>query len=528
MNRIRLVGYAFRTPFLLLGACLLLTRESLIPNLILLLSHTSPERTIWGTFSLRLDYWLYLPNVVVGIGSFLAAFLVLEIKHALLPRNPRYRWDLWVALAALALAIIPPFLMANQMPGFLQWLTRGVQVMFLWLFLTSNAGLLFAENHCSGKRWLTDLSHWTFPVADLFFYSFHRDRIRRNGGGGLRWIPPLSVLALLAGLLWAQGRILWDAIPAQRLDIPVRDPYWAEPVAGGFWFSNGDWWDPKSGIWYYDEKTGASFPHVRATDVRRFYVEDGSFYLHDRFDNHLLRIDMKTRQPLWRVPTQPAGTVELVTRNGLLFSVGEGGYIAVVDQEGTLLAERQFARAWAPQALRNGSVAFTMGDLRLFIWNSRLTTGEAIPLPLSPGILDLPYRQEEGRIDAITVWTDYDDRSDVVYVVALWGEIFRYRVAHRQWLTSFKTAPGLRSIAVDNQNGLLFAWNYLQGYLDVLELESGRLLGRILANPLGRYINLDPQRRRGILNTHGYGLYQFDYNRLALPRPIRKPEPARG
>ena len=97
------------------------------------------------------------------------------------------------------------------------------------------------------------------------------------------------------------------------------------------------------------------------------------------------------------------------------------------------------------------------------------------------------------------------------------GEIFRYQVGQRQWLPSFKTSPGLRSIRIDNHNGLLFAWNYFQGYIEIMDLDSGKHISYILANAMGRYINLDVLTGKAILNTHGFGPYQIDYQQWIQP-----------
>jgi hypothetical protein len=40
----------------------------------------------------------------------------------------------------------------------------------------------------------------------------------------------------------------------------------------------------------------------------------------------------------------------------------------------------------------------------------------------------------------------------------------------------------------------------------------------ILAGSLGRYINLDPERMIGIANTHGYGVWRFDYSEFVRRR----------
>jgi hypothetical protein len=298
---------------------------------------------------------------------------------------------------------------------------------------------------------------------------------------------------------------------------------WAQHTEGGFWFANENWWDPLSGIWYYDERSRKGFPYIRVGDLRRFYLDGGYFYFHDRYDNHIFKVDAETRQVIWKVPTiQTAGTFEVALRDELIFASGEAGYILVLDRDGRVLAEREFpVRTWGPQATLSREVAFVSGDQELRVWNSSLTAGEAVPLPLAKGLLNFTYEQGEGRMRAVTNWTDYAEDRDIVYVQTFWGEIFRYHVKRGEWLSPLRTAPFMRSIAVDSQNGLLFALNYFQGYMDVMDLDSGEHVAYILANALARFINLDPIRMKGVVNTHGYGMCWFDYSSIVRHRGPR-------
>ena len=81
----------------------------------------------------------------------------------------------------------------------------------------------------------------------------------------------------------------------------------------------------------------------------------------------------------------------------------------------------------------------------------------------------------------------------------------------------------MRSLVVDHRNHLLFAWNYFQGYIDVMDLNTGTHRHYILANALGRFINLDPVRRRAIVHTHGHGLYRFEYGASAATAAAGRP-----
>lgn len=511
---------AVRTPLLVWSVVgLFAMNKTIIANLLLLINHFSPGTTGFNILLARPEYLCYLPNAVTCLVYVLGCLLLLEVKQRVFPRNRSGRMDLVTALIGLLVAASSLAFMTDIKEGCLQLFMSGMHVMSLWTFLMLNSGLFVLER-LAQHPWTARMLNWTFPVSDLLCYQYHRQRLG-SSAGWIRFIPTIS-FALIVGLALAlEGSILWRAIPAQQIDEPISMTTWAQYDKDGLWFSTDNWFDPLTGIWYYDERSRTAAPFIRVGDVRRFYLEAGYFYYHDRYDDCIYKVDEKSRQVVWKVPVKPGfGTFEVTLTNDLIFAVAEGGYILALDREGRVHAEREVApiKAWAPQAIWGDRVAFVSGDQRVRIWNNSLTESETIPLPVAKGVLQIDRVHGEGGIGTVTNWTDYDPDSGILYLQVFWGEIFRYDAKHRRWLPSFKAHPGLRSIAADGRNGLFFAGNYLQGYIEVMDLDSGAHLGYILANSLGRFINIDPAGTRGVLTTHGYGLYQFEYGDLLRRR----------
>ncbi len=518
---------ALRTPLLLWGILGgFLANPIWIPNLTLLANYKVKDTVAFDVLQLMPAYFLYLPNAVVGLTVLLGIWLLLQLKAWWLPRNPSLRWDLWTAAVGFGICFSIPFWMANAREGFLQILLAGLVVLFFWSFWLLNAGLMLTGRLLQRFPWVNLLLEGTFPFSDLFFFRLLQDRIK--AGRWLRSLPSFSAIFLLALALAFEVRVLWDSIPAQRIPVPVFTASYAQHDEKGFWFSNDNWWDPMSGIWYYDERSQTGFPYIRAGDVRRFHFDGKDFVFYDRADHSMVRMEGSTRRTLWRVPVNnPRGTLEVVPGPGWYLTEGEEGQISLFDDQGRLLAEREFpVRTWEPCVLNDGRIAFVSGDLVLRIWDADLARGEEIPLPVGEGISGFSYEQGHGHLRAVVQWMDYGRLRDVLYVQTLWGEIYRYDVKQRRWLTPLKTHPGLRAVAVDEANGLIFAANYFQGYIDLIDLDSGKHVAYILANSLSRFINLDPTTQRGVMNTHGYGVWRFDYGavvrrRAGLDQPVR-------
>jgi hypothetical protein len=509
---------ALRAPLLLgsLGAWVLHNRAALGANLAITFQDVIPMRAALNLWVVRPDYFLYLPNMVVCI-VYLAALVALFELRPWRALPPPARTDRALALAGLGVALSMLAFLRNLKPGLMQILLTGTELLVVWLFILANARLAAVER-LADRPWMRRLLAWTFPVSDLFAYQLHRRRTA--AAGWVRFAPTACVVAAASALLLSKGSMLWTAARAERIDTPVFDAQYALVDDGGFWFTNGNGLDPRNGIWYYDDRARRSWPVIRVADCRQFYAAGGSFFVHDRYDDYIRRIDMRTHRPLWEVPVGVWGTYQVVGRGDWIVAAGEGGYLISLDADGRVLGQRQFhpLGTWVPQAVWGDQVAFLSGDERVHLWNRELTEGRAVHLPLAPGVRRFVWDEYGTRMRCVTDWTDYDPQRETLYVQTLWGEIFRYDVKADAWRPSLKAAGGLRTVAVDGDHGLVFAWNYYGGYIEVLDDASGARVGVIQAGPLGRYINVDPARKVAIASTHGYGVWRFDYSRFVERR----------
>jgi len=533
---------ALRMPiFLLVGCILLIFSETLIPNLIGLYSYYTSSDSAEHYFEWRADKLLYISNVVILLGCLLGSFALLEVKHLLVPRNKNLFWDLITILVWLAFALTAPLLSSKLGGGLGSLRTAEVQVSIIWLFMVLNSNL-YLFDRLLHKLWCSRLFDWTFPVSDIVFYMFHRERI---GGslGPVKFVPTMTyVLALL--LCFAMGiQVLWQPIRAERMIIsradgtPIRfvetnQVKWSD---GGFWFSsdgryltsnsNSNSVDIATGLWFYDESTGRGDRHFPASDLRTFCLDEGFIYFYDRSSSEILKVDAQTKQVIWRVSIRRGfGTFDVALHDGRLFAAGESGYITALDKNsGRVLAERIFPHKTEElRAPVDGRVAFIIGDTNIRLLNSDLTDSETIPLPLPNGVFRFDALRDRSRLMRVATWIDYVEDSNTLYVATFWGEVFRYDFNLREWLPSFKAKPGIRSCAVDSQNSLLFTANYFGGFIEIFDLQSRHRLKYVLAGSLGRYISLNSEKKTGILNTKGWGMYRFDYSDLVPARQVAK------
>ena len=538
--QLRQLFSVFRTPLILFsGLVLLVTSDTLVPNLILVQSYYSKIHPFFCAAPLSPDCFLYTPTSVLYVPNsvrfliyLVVLFLLLEVKCVLLPRKRDIQWDGVTALVGFGLAAAPWLVLLNiEGPCVRLFPLLAAYTVVLWLFIVLNVELYVVEKYFVSNRWAVRLMEWTFPVSDLMFFKFHRQRIG-PGGGLLRFVPVLSYVAIIAVVLWMEAGILADSIRADKMPVPVQDPYFVVYDNGGFWYSDTS--SGQAGIWRYDARSGVAHPYIRVQDLHKFHLEDKFFYFYDGYENEALKVDAETRRVVWRVPVPHGfGMSELVLRHGLIFVIGKGGYITVIDTEGHVRAERVFPlKTWYPQVLPDGRIAFVSPerpyDVRII--SANLADDEIVPLPLANGIIKFKSADIGDREITVVTGTEYAGVLQTLYIATLWGEVFRYDMNVRRWLPSYRTAPGIRSIAVDSRNGLLFVYNHARGYVDVIELESGKHLKYVLANVFGRFINLDPDAMVAILTPRGPGatsvprpggLYHFNYRSIAASRPVR-------
>ena len=530
---VRLPFSAFRTPLLLLmGLALANLSDTFIPNLVSLFNYFSSPQSVNNFARWRADKLLYISNVVIFLGCLVGAFALLEVKRFLVPRNKSVGGDIITVLFCFGFALVAPMLsisVGGGLGGSLR--AAGLQAALIWVFMIFNSNLYVFDRYLASKRWGMRLLDWTFPVTDIGFYMFHRERLGTNLGW-VRLVPSFTyVLVLLLGL-GVEGHILWEAIPAEKMNIrrsdglpvPIMETNWVEWSDGGFWFSNSNWADKASGLWYYDDASSKGYSYIQILDLKKFPLDDGFFYFYDRVPSEVVKVNAQTWQINWRVPIRSGfGTVELAPRNSLIFAAGENGFITVINKDGQVLAERTFPHKTEDiQALIDERLAFLNGDTNVRILKADLSDSEILPLPLPEGVLKLEDSSGGSRLMRLATWTQLDERSNTLYVATFWGQIFRYDYSRRQWLQSLKARPGVRSFSVDSQNGLVFVANYYGGYIEVLELKSGKVVKYILAGSLSRYINLNPSKKIGILNTKGWGMYRFDYSDIVPPVSVSK------
>lgn len=512
VGRLSLVARAIRTPLLILVALWIVCDRNVRTSIVLLATYYGPPEGHQRFADWRPDYWWYSGNVALLLASVLAAFALVEIKRRVLPRNRSVATDAATIAASVALALIPAVLSTNVAPTRRQLLIMAAGVTALAAFLVCNSGLWLFQRHVAGTAWFRRLVNLTFPVSDIAFYTFERERF---GSSRLRLVPTTSYIAGAAIGLLVELSILVPGLKAQPVPVGVAGPYAVIYQPNGFWFTNNTATDPRSGIWYYEEESGTAKPYIRILDPERFKLVDGAFYFYDKFDSVVQKVDVTTRDAIWQVPVAESGTYQVVMDGDLIVAAGETGNVAVMTTDGVVRVERRLPfRVEHPQILRDGRLVFLSGDPSLRIWNQSLTEGERVPLPLPDGVVNLQYGGGRGRHMITTVWSAYDEQSNVVYVAATWGDVFRYDVTRRSWLTTIPTSFGLRSIAIDREHGLLFAANYYRGFIEVIDIESRNRLRYIVAKPMARFIDLDPTRTIGTVSTKGYGMYRFNYSEI--------------
>lgn len=524
--RLRQLFMAFRTPLILVsGIVLLVTSTTLVPNLILIQGYNSAIRTFFCTMLLSPDCAtpsvLYIPNTAKILAYLVMLFALLEAKHVFLGPNRNIRWDCVTVLVAFGLAAAPWFLLFN----ILGWCLRLLPSLLaytaaFWLFIVVNADLYVLEKYFTNSRWASHLAGWTFPVSDIVFFGFHWKRMGL-GSSVVRLVPVLSYVGIISVVLWMEVGVLGDTIKVDKIGIS-GDTQFVLYGTDGLWYSDKD--GARSGIWRYDPESGMQRPYIRSEGVDKFYLENGFFYFPDGYEKEVLKVRAESRRIAWRVPVpDKTGPFELVLRDGLIFVVGKGGYIAVIDTDGHVKADRFYPnKTWHPQALPGGRIAFVSPNRpEVRITGPNLVADEIIPLPLAEGILKFGNRSTEDPGTAVITSTAYVEDSRTIYVATVWGELFRYELNGRRWLPSLGTAPGVCSIAVDGSNGLLFAYNCARGYIDIVDIDSGKHLKYMIVDVFGNSLSLNPNAMMGILTTRRQGMYRFDYRPVATSRSVR-------
>jgi hypothetical protein len=91
------------------------------------------------------------------------------------------------------------------------------------------------------------------------------------------------------------------------------------------------------------------------------------------------------------------------------------------------------------------------------------------------------------------------------------GKIWVYSVPGLALVRKIPSQFGVRTLAVDDVNGLLLAASVVTGYVEVLDPATGRRLNRYYAGKYCRAMKTDPPSRRAFITLTRDGLYVIDY-----------------
>ena len=469
---------------------------------------------------------LTVPNTFRFLGTLLTLLLLLEARPALFSAWKRGApGEGFLTGGSLCLAVVPWFLLDIQGPTVRLLPLLALYSLILWLFLLANLELPSFRKYGREHPWTSRLAEWTFPVSDLFLYKFHQSRLKARAGW-LRFVPVLFYAALLGSLLARELTVYQQSPRAVRIPALTYNPQDTEFDGEEIWYSETV--GAHAGLWRYDPTTRKAMPWLRAQDSRTFCMGQGFVYLYDGFEGVVQKAGKENRQIQWATPVpREQGPFELVLHDERLFVLGAQGYLVVLGKDGQKSKERFFPvpiRHLTP--LGAGQIAFvSKSPLAVYIANDRLQVQRMCLLP-SAGISSFGPAPEGIPFLA---GTEYDPRLHTLLIGTLWGEILRYDLEHKQWLPSWRTSPGLGSTAADEANRLLFAYNRARGTVDILDMDSGRRLQRILASVFGNALRAFPAQHSAVLSVRGPdslsaprpgGLYRLDYAAHSA-RPFR-------
>lgn len=529
------VWRAIRAPLVLGVVWFAITRESVLRALIIIQSQQNPFHRFFCAplhpffrlTPMQHDCFMYLPTSLWSVQhrlwlvGYVACLIIGLIVWTLLrdDKSPtRLGWKAWLLSAILA---VWPWVTVLEGPRVRLLPIFAILTVLTWCFIVLNLKAATAQAAIAHKPWLRSLAEWTFPISDLAWFTFHQ---RRKGkrDGWLRFVPILSVLVLIGGGAVSQSGALQAATQLNLLPVRVFDPHQATCDEGGCWFAETV--GHAAGLWRYNARSREAVPVVRAQDLRSFVVAGRWLYVYDGFESEVLKIDPETRQPVWRVRVPSAGAVEVVGDKDMVFAVALNGSVTGIDQDGRVRFQRAFAsRAWYPQALGGERVAFVSPDtMEVRIVGVESSKDAVIPLPISD-----ERRRGNATSSAdipLIVGTTYIERSQTLYIATLWGEILRYEFTAQQWRSPIRRAPGIRSIAADGPHNLLLVYHHVGGYIDLLDLASGRRIERVTASVFGNALSLSPTLQVAMLSARGPGntslpepggLYELRYETLA-------------
>lgn len=515
---------ALRTPVFIItvGILFLINRQYLTINFVLFFHNTFSHSVSILPDTWHWDYFLFPPNTIIHITCLVFGIGAIELKKWKLPESPSWQADAAMLWACLLLAALPVLFTVKETVVLNLVRSICVQIGVYFIFFALNADLCLFRRFVESKFWFKLVSAVTFPFADIVFYSSHRTRIAAVNRR-LKYLPSMFYLLLAAGIIVSRAGIAYGSIRAEKINIrfigefDINDTYYSQWLGEHLWFSNTDWEDASAGIWLYRERDGATGQFISIFDPHSFYLEDGYIYLFDRLiNNRVLKLELASRRIIWSVQVKGAGSYILRTNQDTILATGElGTMYAIRKEDGVIIAHNVFpTKTDHPEILSNGNVVYLDGEPLIQYLDSNLNHKRTLFLPPLIEHPELRNRFPGNGFKRIASWVFYSPEKNHLYVSAMWGEIYLLDMETLEWIRTYNVIPGVRSITVDEENNLLFAAHFIQGYIEVIDLRTGNQLETILAAATCRHINLDPLRKRGILHTNGRGMFKFDYSEI--------------
>jgi hypothetical protein len=102
-------------------------------------------------------------------------------------------------------------------------------------------------------------------------------------------------------------------------------------------------------------------------------------------------------------------------------------------------------------------------------------------------------------------------RGELYAADARGGWVWVYSTPDLRLLRKLPSQLGVRAIAVDDEHGLLLAASFVSGFVDLIDLASGRRLARQYVGKYCRIIRPDPPTRRAFITLTYEGLFVLRY-----------------
>jgi hypothetical protein len=102
-------------------------------------------------------------------------------------------------------------------------------------------------------------------------------------------------------------------------------------------------------------------------------------------------------------------------------------------------------------------------------------------------------------------------RAELYVPDAYGGMIWVYQTPDLKFLRKIPAQLGVRPLAVDDERGFLFGASIITGYLDIIDIATGKRLQQHYVGKYGRIIQVDSLRRNAFITLTRDGLYLVRY-----------------